>query len=97
MLKKQEQLQSNMLRLLDQAKRRVHQIEISALLETGYSIDARMGDVETLEHHRENSLDITVYHHQRCASASTSDLSLKAMKAAFEKACAIAQFTQYLG
>ncbi|WP_304985793.1 metalloprotease PmbA [Coxiella-like endosymbiont] len=94
MANNQEKLQSDILHLLDRAKKRVDQVEISAGIETGFSVDIRLGAVETVEHHRENSLDIRVYHQQRTGSASTSDLSFKAMETAFDKACTIAQFTQ---
>ncbi|AKQ33417.1 PmbA protein [Candidatus Coxiella mudrowiae] len=94
MANNQEKLQFDILRLLDRAKKRVDQVEISAGIETGFSVDVRLGAVETVEHHRENSLDITIYHQQRTGSASTSDLSFEAMETAFDKACTIAQFTQ---
>ncbi|PNT87031.1 metalloprotease PmbA [Coxiella burnetii] len=94
MLDKQKQLQANIFHLLERGKKRVDQIEISATIETGFSVDVRLGDVETLEHHRKNSMDITVYHQQRTGNACTSDLSLEAMERAFEKASAMTQFTQ---
>ena len=47
--KLQEPLRTHILKLLDQAKKRVDQVEMSATLETGFSVDARNGEVETLE------------------------------------------------
>ena len=94
MVNNQKKLQSNIFRLLDCAKKRVDQIEISASIKAGFSVEARLGNVETVEHHRDNSLDITVYHRHRTGSASTSNLSFEAMKTAFDKAFTIAQFTQ---
>lgn len=94
MLNNQKKLQSHILRLLDHAKKRADQIEISTNIEAGFSVEARLGNVETVEHHRKNSLDIIVYHHHQTGSARTSDLSFKAMETAFDKACTIAQFTQ---
>ncbi|MFW0079466.1 MAG: metalloprotease PmbA [Coxiella endosymbiont of Haemaphysalis qinghaiensis] len=94
MVNNQKKLQSHILRLLDHVKKRADQIEISANIEAGFSVEARLGNVETVEHHRKNSLDIIVYHHHRTGSARTSDLSFKAMETAFDKACTIAKFTQ---
>lgn len=94
MVNNQKKLQSHILRLLDHVKRKADQIEISTSIETGFSVEARLGNIETVEHHRKNSLDVTVYHRHRTGSASTSDLSFEAMKTAFDKARTIAQFTQ---
>lgn len=90
----QEKLQADILYLLDHAGKRVNQVEISVNVETGFSVEARLGTVETVEHHRKNSLNITVYHQQHAGNASTSDISAEAMKTAFDKACTISQFTQ---
>lgn len=101
MIKDQPQLQALAARVLTHAKKLgSEQAEMSATLETGFSVTARVGDVETLEHHQNQNLDITVYKNQRCGSASTSDFSLTAIQVAVEKACAMAQFTGedvYLG
>lgn len=94
MVNNQKKLQSDILRLLDHLKKRADQIEISASIETGFSVEARLGNVETVEHHRKNSLDLTVYHRNRTGSASTSDLSFQAMEIAFDKACTVSHFTQ---
>lgn len=94
MLKNQEKLQSDIVRLLDRAKKRVDQVEISVSIQMGFLVNVRLGAVETIEHHYKNSLDIKIYHQQRTGSASTSNLSFEAMEIAFDKACTIAQFTQ---
>lgn len=90
----QEKLKSNILHLLDRVRKRVNQVEISVDVETGFSAAVRLGTMETIKHHYENSLNITVYHQQRTGSASTSDLSYEAMKTAFDKACTISRFIQ---
>ncbi|QHG92381.1 metalloprotease PmbA [Coxiella endosymbiont of Amblyomma sculptum] len=92
--KTQKKLQSDLLLLLDYARKRVDQVEISVNINRGFSVGVRLGRVETIEHHQENSLNITVYHQQHVGSASISDLSLTKMKFAFDKACVISQFTQ---
>lgn len=94
MLEKQRQLQTNILHLLNQAENRVDQIEISAIMETGFSVDVRLGNVETLEYHHKNALNVTVYHQKRTGHASTSDLSLDAMEKTLEKTSVMTQFTQ---
>lgn len=60
--------------------------------EVGFSVEARNADVETLEHHQEKGLSLTVYVGQKTATASTSDLSTTALHATVEKALSIARF-----
>ncbi|TRW50569.1 metalloprotease PmbA [Aliidiomarina halalkaliphila] len=59
----------------------------------GLSVSTRLAEVETVEFNQDGSLGITVYRGQRKGSASTSDLSAEAVRAAVEKADAIARFT----
>ncbi|MEE9344615.1 MAG: metalloprotease PmbA [Methylococcales bacterium] len=58
----------------------------------GFSVTARMGDVETIEHDRNQGLGVTVYIGQKKGNASTSDLSPKAVKETVAAACAIARY-----
>ena len=58
----------------------------------GLSIGVRLGEVETIEHHRSQGLGITVYFGQRKGSASTTDLSAKALRESVAAACRIARF-----
>lgn len=69
------------------------QAEAGASLGTGLSVTVRKGTVETLEHQRDRSFAVTVYHGQRKGSASTSDLSAGAIEEAVAKASSIATFT----
>lgn len=64
-----------------------------ASLDTGLSVNIRKGEVETLEHHRGQSLSVTVYQGQRKGSASTADLSVSAIRDAVAAAKSIAKFT----
>lgn len=57
----------------------------------GLSVTVRMGELETLQHQRDKALHITVYDGQRKGSASTSDLTVPAMRQTVEAACAIAR------
>ena len=58
--------------------------EVGLSIESGLSVSARLGEVETVEHHRSRGLGLTAYLGQRKGSASTSDLSPKAMKETVE-------------
>ncbi|MCI0653555.1 MAG: metalloprotease PmbA [Methylococcaceae bacterium] len=69
-------------------------------IERGLSVTARLGSVETIEHHKAQSLGVTVYIGQRKGSASSTDLSLQAMRGTVEAACRIARLAtedQYSG
>ena len=66
--------------------------EISISQGSGFSVTARMQEVETLEHHRDQGLSVTVYFDQRKGNASTTDLSSDAIKETVEKACSMARF-----
>lgn len=57
------------------------------------SVTVRMGEVETLESHRNRALAVSVYFGQRKGSASTSDWSESALRDTVEAACAIARHT----
>jgi PmbA protein len=59
----------------------------------GQSINVRQGDVETIEHHRDKQIGITVYQGQSKGYAATSDFSRDALKATVSAALDIARFT----
>ena len=59
----------------------------------GLSVTVRLGEVETVEHTRDNGLGVTVYFGQHKGSASTSDLSPQAVRETVRAACNIARFT----
>jgi PmbA protein len=58
----------------------------------GLSVTVRLGEVETIEHHRSQGLGVTVYFGQRKGSASTTDLRLDALRETVVAACRIAQY-----
>jgi len=64
-----------------------------ASIDSGLSVTARMNEVETLEHHRGQSLSVTVYLGQHKGSASTSALGHEAIREAVEAASRIARYT----
>ena len=57
------------------------------------SVTVRLGEVETLEHHRQRGLGVTVYFGQRRGSASTADWRATAIRDTVQSACAIARHT----
>lgn len=65
--------------------------EAGISIERGLSVAARMGEVETIEHHLSRGFGITVYFGLRKGSASSSDLSEKALEETVEAACRIAR------
>lgn len=60
----------------------------------GVSVTVRNGEVETIEHHRNKSLSVTVYFAKRRGSASTTDLTPAAIHQSVASACAIAKHTE---
>ena len=67
--------------------------EAGVSFEAGLSVTVRLGEVETLEYHRDRGLGVTVYFGQRKGSASTSDLGREAINATVRAACGIARYT----
>lgn len=59
----------------------------------GQSVTVRRGEVETIEHHRDKGLGVTVYIGQRRGHASTSDFSPQAVRDTVDKALTIARYT----
>lgn len=60
---------------------------------SGLVVGVRQGQVETVERMRDNSLGVTVYRGKASGSASTSDLSEKALTETVEAAWNIARYT----
>ncbi len=59
----------------------------------GQSVTVRRGEVETIAHNRDKGIGVTVYIGQRRGHASTADFSPEAVRAAVDKALAIARYT----
>ncbi len=68
------------------------ELEISA--GKGFTVNSRLGEVETVEYHQGKSIDITVFFGKRSGSTSVSDLRWDSIKSAVQAACHIARFTQ---
>lgn len=70
------------------------QAEVSASIDSGLSVNVRLGEVETVEHNRDRGFGLTVYFGQRKGSASTADLKPESIATTLEQACAIARYTE---
>ena len=79
---------------LDEASRQgASQCEADANVSQGLGVTVRLGEVDTIEYQRDRALGVTVYFGKRKGSASTADLSQRAVRETVEKACAIARYT----
>jgi len=88
-------LNQNIEDLLAQARRQgASAAEAWVASNAGLEVTVRLGEVETVEHTRDNDLGITVYFGSRKGSASTSDLGPDAIRDAVAAACNIARYTQ---
>ncbi len=70
------------------------QAEVAASINTGLSVNVRVGEVETVEHTRDRGFGLTVYFGRRKGSASTADLNPDSIQATLDQACAIARYTE---
>ncbi len=81
--------------ILDEAKRQgATAAEAGSSIEDGFSTTVRMGELETIEHHRDRGMGVTVFFGHKKGTASTSDFSPQAVKEAVEAACNIAKYTE---
>ena len=69
------------------------QIEVAASNDKGYSVTARLGEVETVEHHNQRSMGVTVYRGKSKGSASTNIVTPEAINRTIDSALEIAKFT----
>lgn len=70
------------------------QAEVGASVDRGFSVTARKGEIETLEHNQDKGIGITVYFGKNKGSASTTDIRPDSIEQTIDKACDIARFTQ---
>ncbi|PCS22648.1 metalloprotease PmbA [Candidatus Enterovibrio escicola] len=75
------------------AERKANAAEVAVTKTTGISVATRMCKMESVEFNSDGSLGITVYRGQRKGSASTSDLSEKAIAQTVAAALDIANYT----
>jgi PmbA protein len=80
--------------MLDDARKAgADSAEAAASNDLGLSVNVRLGEVETLEHHKDQGVAVTVYFGRRKGTASTSDLRPEALREAVQAACRIARYT----
>ncbi len=81
-------------KVLEVAKRQgADAAEVGISLSQGLSVTVRMGEVETLEFHRDRGISLTVYIGQSKGSASSGDDSDVSIEEMVRAACAIARQT----
>lgn len=68
--------------------------EASAHASQGLAVNVRLGEVETLEHMRDRSIDITVYIGKRKGHATCADLERASIDTCVDRALEIARYTQ---
>ena len=64
---------------------------VSVSHDSGFSVDVRMRDVETVSFHDDKSVSLVVYFGQRKGSASSTDTSPAALESIVDAACEIAK------
>ncbi|PKM21995.1 MAG: metalloprotease PmbA, partial [Gammaproteobacteria bacterium HGW-Gammaproteobacteria-14] len=80
--------------VLEEARRAgASDAEVGISVSQGLSVTVRMGEVETLEFHRDRGISVTVYMGQQKGSASSSDDSQDSIRSTVAAACAIARHT----
>ncbi|WP_367988051.1 metalloprotease PmbA [Vibrio sp. NTOU-M3] len=87
------ELEAAVAKALDMAAEKADAAEVAITKTTGISVSTRMCEVENVEFNSDGALGITVYRGQRKGSASTSDLSEKAIQQTVLAALDIAQYT----
>ncbi len=88
------ELKNTVQQLLDEAKLQgANAAEAGLSVDEGLSVTARLGVVETIEHHCNQGLGITVFFGNRKGAASTTDLSPASIKETVSAACSIARYT----
>ncbi|WP_407331498.1 metalloprotease PmbA [Enterovibrio sp. 27052020O] len=87
------ELEAAVTRALELAGKKADAAEVAITKTTGISVATRMCEVESVEFNSDGALGITVYRGQRKGSASTSDLSEKAIAQTVAAALDIANYT----
>lgn len=90
----EKQLESIVSLALEEARRAgASAAEAVVSIDNGLGVSVRLGEVETLEYHRDKGLGLTVYFGQRKGNASTADFRPEAVREAVAAAAAIARHT----
>jgi PmbA protein len=90
----QAELEELVAAALAEAKRQgASACEAGASVDIGLSVNVRRGEVDTLQHHRDRSLGVTVYFGHRKGSASSADFRTGSVLETVKAACDIARYT----
>jgi PmbA protein len=85
-------IQKRMLEALDvAADLGLDQTSVACTVENGFSVTARQGDVESIEHHRQIGFAVHVYHQERQGSFYTTSLTPQSVIEAVHKAKSLAE------
>lgn len=91
---RQAQLQQMVEEMLREAARQgASAAEAGANFDAGLAVTVRLGEVETIEHTRDQGIGVTVYFGHKKGNASTSDFKPEAIRDTVRAACDIARFT----
>ncbi|PCI20824.1 MAG: metalloprotease PmbA [Piscirickettsiaceae bacterium] len=80
--------------LLEAKKQGADEVEVALNIGQGLSVNARLGEVETIEHHRDQGLGVTVYLGRKKGSASSTDLKASSINEMVSAACSIAKHAE---
>ena len=81
--------------ILREAKKQgADQSEAAISVGQGLSVNARLGEVETIEFHKDQGVGITVYKGQKKGSASSTKLDAASIKEMVSAACSIASYAE---
>jgi len=80
--------------LVEAKKQGADQVETSVSVGHGLSVNVRLGEVETIENHRDQGVGVTVYKGKKKGFASSTKLDASAIKEMVSAACAIAQYAE---
>jgi len=81
--------------VLQQGKQRgATAMEASVSVESGLSVNVRLGVVDTIEFTHSKALGLTVYKGNKRGSVSTTDIRSEALSNSIEAACRIAEYTE---
>lgn len=67
--------------------------EMACSISQGFTVNVRLGEIETIEYNRDKGVDITVYFGNQSGSAGTTDVKKQSIENAVSAACSIAKAT----
>lgn len=89
----QKQLKAMLDEVIKTAAKKADAVEAAINKSTGINVSTRQGETENIEFNSDGALSITVYQNQKKGSASTNDLSPKAIEQAINMAVEIMKYT----